>query len=59
MARLKIIAWLREVLRRLEQAGITVYLAKLYVDDIRLVLNLISWGFRWDKELGELAYRCS
>ena len=51
MARLRIIAWLREVLRRLEQAGIKVYLAKFYVDDIRLVLNLISWGYgrtrRW------------
>ena len=58
MARLRIIAWLREVRRRLEQAGIKVYLAKFYVDDIRLVLNLISWGYTWNKVLGELAYRC-
>ena len=59
MARLRIIAWLREVLRKLEEAGIKVYLAKFYVDDIRLVLSLIPKGHRWDKGQGKLAYRRS
>ncbi len=50
MARLRIIAWLREVLRRLVEAGIKIFLAKFYMDDIRLVLTLIPKGHRWDKE---------
>ena len=46
MVRLRIISWKREVLRRLEQAGIKCYLAKFYVDDIRLVLSLIPRSHR-------------
>ena len=50
---------MREVLKRLEQAGVKCYLAKFYVDDIRLVLSLIPRGHRWDREQGKLAYRRS
>ena len=39
LVRLRIISCLREVLRRLEQAGIKGYLARFYMDDIRLQLQ--------------------
>ncbi|MCP3678952.1 MAG: hypothetical protein GY782_01110, partial [Gammaproteobacteria bacterium] len=45
VARLRIIAWLVEVLKRLVDAGIKIFLAKFYVDDIRLVLSLIAKGW--------------
>ena len=57
MARLRIISWMREVLKRLEQAGVKCYLAKFYMDDIRLVLSLIPRGHRWDRKQGKLAYQ--
>ena len=48
---------MREVLKRLEQAGVKCYLAKFYMDDIRLVLSLIPRGHRWDRKQGKLAYQ--
>ena len=59
MARDRIKAWLREVLRRLYQAGMKIHLARFYVDDIRLILSPIPKGHRWDKEHVKLAYKRS
>ena len=48
--------WAKRVLQTLQDSKVSVKLAKLYVDDVRWVLEYIKRGWRYVKEEGMLIY---
>ena len=56
-ARIRVGAWIREMQDLLTKSGIKVLLCGYYVDDIRIICEIIPYGFRWEEKERRLMFR--